>query len=157
MQECCVVPEGWSGIPMCLSSSFCYFFGIEANQLYLEMGKISECTRSVTLALLTHGYLYYCHSSPVLYHLSGSWVWDTLQFIDISFEPQDYEGFKLPLCQSTNRLHQGLQRYQGKIRHISAGSVKLYQTLGFPGNFDVRLHYCLCWKCIPSIPLQFMC
>lgn len=35
------------------------------------------------------------------------------------------------------RLHQGLQRYQGKTRHISAGSVKLYQTLGFPGDFSL--------------------
>lgn len=58
----------------------------------------------------------------------------SLQFIAIISETQDYGGFKLPLCQSTNELHQGLRICQGKIRHILAGSVKLYQTLAFPGN-----------------------
>lgn len=56
----------------------------------------------------------------------------SLQFIATSFETQDYKGFKPPLHQSINERHQGLQRCQGKIKHIFAGSVKLYQTLGFP-------------------------
>lgn len=87
----------------------------------------------MTACNAARAHLYYTISLVLEYQILCS----SPQFTAITFELQDQEGFKLPLCQSTNRLHQRLQRYQGKIRHILVGSVEVYQTLGSPGDFSL--------------------